>query len=328
MVHLLLPLLLTGCNEYNLNKSAPRDTGAPEETDSPEPEESDTPEPEETAGDPVDEQLDQWDLSDVAGADLLFFGDTSGSMAVELTTMGDAIAGLIGSLTSFTESWQLLAVTGPTGCGVNGVLTPDTPDYEALFAAGLLTPPGEDLVDEWGLYNADAAIQATDEGECNAGFLRDGARLHVIFISDEDDNSPGYDSGDTSYWTTYVNSIIAKKGSADDVRFSAIVGPTPDGCDGAEPGTGYAEAVLATGGALISICDDWSSQLDTLVDVSVEHTTFPLSRSPIVDTLAVAVNGSARTAGWAYEEAENAVVFSVAPPSTGDQVEIGYQVAE
>ena len=213
---------------------------------------------------------------------------------------------------------------GPTGCGVNGVLTAETPDYAAQFAAGLLTPPGEDLVDEWGLYDADQAVQSTDEGECNAGFMREGARLHVIFISDEDDNSPGYDTGDTSYWTTYVNSIIAKKGSAEDVRFSAITGPEPDGCDGAEPGIGYTEAVLATGGSLLSICDDWASQLDTLVDVSVEHTTFVLERLPIVSTIAVSVNGSVRTEGWAYDRLQNAVVFSIAPPSTGDQVAIRY----
>lgn len=319
-------IALVGCNEYNLNKGMPRESGAPLDTAPP----LDTAEVED---DPPgwfrapDEQLDQWDLADVAGADLLFFGDTSGSMAVELTTLGSEIEGLIASLSAFTESWQLLAVTGPTGCGVNGVLTPETADYASLFAAGLLTPPGEDLVDEWGLYNADQAVQATDEGECNAGFMREGARLHVIFISDEDDNSPGYDSGDASYWTTYVDSIIAAKGSVDDVRFSAIVGPVPDGCDGAEPGTGYTDAVLATGGSLISICDDWTSQLDTLVDVSVEHTTFPLSRLPVRSTLEVMVNGSTRGQGWTYDRFQNAVVFTVAPPSTGDQVAIAYNAA-
>lgn len=321
-----LVLLLVGCNEYNLSKALPAETGDVPDSgapDSGEPAEPDAP----SWADPShDEQLDQWDLSDVAGADLLFFGDTSGSMAVELTTMGDEISGLLSTLSTYTESWQLLAVTGPTGCGVNGVLTPETPDYATLFASGLLTPPGEDLVDEWGLYNADAAVQATDEGECNAGFMREGARLHVVFVSDEDDNSPGFDSGDTNYWTTYVNSIIAKKGSIDDVRFSAIVGPTPDGCDGAEPGTGYTEAVLATGGALISICEDWASQLDTLVDVSVDHTTFSLSKFPVPRSITVMVNGSDRAEGWIYDMGLNAVIFSVAPPATGDQVAIYYNV--
>lgn len=321
----LVPLLLCACTEYDFKQSdvsgsGETDTGTP--VDGPDP---DIPgEPYEPS---VDERVDQFDLSDEMGTDLLFFGDTSGSMAVELTTMGEKISTLIGSLTEYTDKWQLMAVTGPTGCGVTGILTPETADYALLFATGLLTPPGADEVDEWGLYNAWQAVEATDEGECNAGFLRPDARLHVIFISDEDDNSPGFDGGDPSYWRAYTEAIYARVGDPDKLRFSGVIGPTPSGCDGAEPGTGYAEAIEAFGGTLLSICDDWASQVELLVDTTVQYDTFELSSFPLVDTLEVFVNGDARSSGWSYNSRGNAIVFTEGIPVTGDKVEVFYLVA-
>lgn len=319
-----LLVLLIACTEYELN----------EKEIEPEGEDTAPPEDPEDPGDPgdpyepdVDEVVDQWDISDEMGTDILFFGDTSGSMATELTTMGEKITVLIDSLTEYTDEWQLMAVTGPTGCGVTGVLTPDTADYASLFATGLLTPPGEDEVDEWGLYNAWQAVEATDAGECNEGFLRPDARLHIIFISDEADHSPGWDTGDPSYWVTYTDAIYARIGDPDKLRFSGIIGPSPGGCDGAEAGTGYAEAVSAWSGTVLSICDDWASQVELLVDTTVQYDTFELSRWPIEETLEVFVNGAARPTGWTYEAGANAVVFSEGIPVTGDEVEVFYLVA-
>lgn len=313
-------LILVGCNEYGLKEerpieAPPEDTGEPAP---PEPVDSDPPEPE-TA-------LDTWDLSEVP-VDLLFFGDTSGSMAEELTTMGEKIGELTAGLAAYTDDWQLLAVTGPTGCGVNGVLTPETENYADLFAAGILTAPGYEDEDEWGLYNVAAAVGLVDDGECNAGFIRADARLHVIFISDEDDNSPGWDSGDTAYWQPYVDQVMALKPNAEDVRFSGVIGPVPDGCTGAEPGTGYADAIDYTDGALLSICDAWYSEIDELVDISVAQRVFTLSQTPVVETLSVVVNEVPVSLGWAYDASQNAVVFSANEPKTYDRVAVAYEVA-
>ena len=104
----------------------------------------------------------------------------------------------------------------------------------------------------------------TGQGGCNEGFLRDDAILHVVFISDEDDNSPGWNEGDPDYWLDYVDQIITIKGREDQVRFSAITGPAPDGCDGAEPGFGYNEAVTSIGGERLNICQDWASQIHSM----------------------------------------------------------------
>ena len=307
----ILPLLLAACSEYEFH---PGEDELPGDTATVEPVELD------------DGSADTWDLSQ-SDVDVLFFGDTSGSMAVELKTLGGQVTDFVERLSSYTDRWQLLAVTGPDGCGNGGVLSADVADYAALFAAGITTAPGADEVDEWGLYNAAQALEMTDDGECNAGFLRDDARLHVIFISDEDDNSPGWDSGDEEYWRPYVDQILDRKGDPDLVLFSGVIGPLPDGCDGAEPGRGYAEAVEATGGELLSICEAWYDELDSLVDASIRYALFHLSEVPLVDSLEVSVNGDLRLSGWSYDETDNAIRFVADAPVMGDHVTVTYDPA-
>lgn len=314
---LAIASMLSGCSEYELKR--------PAEVEPPEPVDTELPVVYDTA--PPIEQEDVWVLEEIP-TDVLVFGDTSGSMATELTTMGEKISELIAGLEAYTDEWQLLAVTGPSGCGVNGVLTPTTADYASLFAAGLLTPPGEDEVDEWGLYNAAMAVQLTDPGECNEGFLRPGARLHIIYLSDEADHSPGWDAGDPLYWISYVDQVSAMKGGLSEVRMSAITGPLPDGCEGAEPGLGYADATGATGGVVLSICDAWYTQITSLVDISVQTSTFSLSQQPVVDTLVISVNDTVREADWSYDSAANTVTFSDGLPVTGDRVSAVYQIVE
>lgn len=313
---LLFGSMAAGCSEYELKRPAEAEPAEPVDTSLP------------VVYDPPPiEQEDVWVLEEIP-TDVLVFGDTSGSMAIELETMGEKISELIAGLEAYTDEWQLLAVTGPSGCGVNGVLTPGTADYEALFAAGLLTPPGEDEVDEWGLYNAAMAVDQTDLGECNEGFLREGARLHIIYLSDEADHSPAWDSGDPLYWITYLDQVSAKKGGLAEVRMSAITGPLPDGCDGAEPGLGYADAAGATGGVVLSICDSWYTQITSLVDISAQTATFTLSQPPVVETLIVSVNDLRREGDWSYDSGANAISFSDGVPVTGDKVSVLYQVAD
>ena len=307
--------LLAGCTEYEINRKEPEEPpGAPEM-------------PVDTAnvtlvGDPI---VDSWVLEPSDGVDIVVFGDTSGSMADELTTMGEKVTELINGTNTFTTAWQLMVVTGPYGCSASGILTNASPDYAAAFATAITTPPGIDLEDEWGLYNIAEALNAAEPGGCNEGFLRPSSPLHVIFISDEDDNSPGYDDPSIEdYWKPYLNSILDHKNDQDLVRMSAITGPVPAGCAGAEPGWGYTEAVGAQGGALLSICETWYDQIDMLVNASVQRPNFPLSREPLPETIEVRVNGTLRESGWRYLEETNYVRFDNDIPVTGDTVEITY----
>lgn len=311
MVALALSSLLA-CSEYELTN--PLDNGLVDTED-------DT-SGETGIGDPDPNSVeDLWTIADKT--DILFFGDTSGSMAPELVTMGDNITRFTDRIDEFGTDWRLLAVTGPSGCGVNGVITSETADWQSKFATGLQTAPGEDLVDEWGLANAAAAVANTGSGECNQGFMRSDALLHVIFISDEDDNSPGYENGG-DYWQSYVQDIQRARGDASNVKFSAVGGPVPGGCDGAEPGTGYWEAVQSTEGQFVSICDDWAAQIEDLASASATQRLFRLSEVPVESTILVTIDGDERDT-WTFVPETNQIRFDSDFPLAGQTVSITYE---
>jgi len=280
----------------------------------------------------LDEATSQTDFWEASKTDLIFFGDTSSSMATELETMGDHAYAFMDRLDDYDTSWQMAVVTGPTGCAVNGIISKDVEGYDDLFAEALVTPPDaaaiEDGADEWGLYNVDQAVRASAPGECNEGFLRDDALLHVVMLSDEHDSSPGWDGEDENYWQSYVDSIKTAKGEGYMVTLSGVVGPVPDGCDGAYPGLGYADAVNASSGTLLSICEAWYESLDLLVLASVQVSDFPLSKTPDPDTIQVQVNDEERASGWEYQSDGNLVHFIEELPTISYTVSISYDVAE
>ncbi len=255
-------------------------------------------------------------------ADVLFYSDTSGSMQRELAKLGRSVTSFIDRLDDAAQDWQMITVTGPEGCGNQGILTPQTPDYEAKFTTGINQAPAEDLVDEWGLFNVFKAVLKSAPGQCNEGFVRDDALLHVIFLSDEADTSPGYQLGG-EYWRDYVDPVLYIKDSPEQVKFSAIVGPVPNGCEGADPGHGYADAVAATSGELISICSTWEDQIGLLADASIGQSFFPLQWVPLVlEDIVVEVNDEERLEGWFYDAENQGIQFADPIPGAYDIVDV------
>ena len=276
---------------------------------------------------PTIEVVDEWNLRLDSPVDVIFFGDTSGSMTAKLETMGEKVTPFVEGLLEYTDDWQLMAVTGPDGCGVNGILTPEIPDYATLFAEGIVTPPGDDFVDEWGLHNALKALEQSIPGGCNEGFLRAGTRLHVIFISDEDDNSPGWNT-EPGYWRTYLTDIQNRMKSPEQLMLSGVIGPVTNSCDGVEPGHGYLQAIEETGGEILSICDEWQNDIDRLVNATVAYPLFPLSLPPIEDSIRIEVNDQEQEGNWHYQPGTNTVFFDESEPKLGDAVRIIYRTYE
>lgn len=243
--------------------------------------------------------------------DIMFYIDQSGSMADDKSRLEDAAELFMADLAQSAANYQVMVVTSDLGCHNNTIITPSTVDPVAAFIAALDGPPGG--FTEAGLSIVLSALEESGAGDCNAGFLRVDTPLSLILVSDEPEQSPGG-------WEKTLSAIQLL---APDAIVSAIAGDYPGGCDTAEAGAGYYEAVQATGGVYHSICDaDWSPHLESISEVSTQidgeiTDTFILSDYPDPQTIAVEVDGELVDA-WTYDSASNAIVFDVRPDDDAD----------
>ena len=160
-------------------------------------------------------------------------------------------------------------------------------------------------------------------GGCNEDFYRDDAKLNMIGVTDEVEQS-------ANTWDYYVALFQAYKADPDDVMFHAIAGDYPSGCGSAEPGNNLYQAVVATGGTFLSICaTDWGSNMTELAEsAAADLTSFALTQEPVPDTIEVYIDGVRTTAGWTFDATDTLVVFDDDHvPGGGTTIEISYIVA-
>ncbi|MEC9073487.1 MAG: hypothetical protein VX938_13935, partial [Myxococcota bacterium] len=170
-------------------------------------------------------------------------------------------------------------------------------------------------------------------GGPNRGFLRKDASLELVFLSDEEDQSPGA-------LDFYIKFFKDLKGFFNDNLFHAhaIVGPSggcSSGSGDAAAGNRYIELANQTGGNVISICEpNFAAGLASIGEIAFGlKVQFFLTRVADPPTIAVSVNGSncSATSGgstnWTYDQASNSVVFSEVGgcmPQPGQTVIIEY----
>ncbi len=259
---------------------------------------------------------DSWEIPYDPPVDLFFAVDQSGSMDDDARSLATNFSTFISQLSSYTTDWHLLVANDDDGCNDHGgYMTNSSPGYLNAFQTAVQAGGG--YYTESLLTVASVAIEKTDSGECNQGFMRADALLHIILVSDEPEQSSGS-------WATYVSQLQAKKGSTANVKISAIAGDYPSGCGSAAPGTGYYEAVQATGGEFLSICSNWATMVEALADASVQLSDYELSHTADPNTIVVRVNGTQDTSSWVFEPSTNTVVFRTDIPEGGDTIRITY----
>lgn len=253
--------------------------------------------------------------------DVLFVVDSTGSMAEEQQGFAAAAADFIDELEARELSYQVgVTTTDPVDDGalqgLPWIITAGAEDPAAALAAALQvgtssSPPAAGL---------DGAARALEDGAgLNHGFRRDDAALHVVFVSDGDDQS-GEVLGDDPVggFVARMEAEAARTGRA--ARASAVVGESPSGCDGphgtALPGTRYEAVAGATEGMVASICvADFGDVVDGIGELAVEwQTAFPLQATPALEAAEVVVDGARVLDGWSFDVAAPALVFEVAPP--------------
>lgn len=193
---------------------------------------------------------------------------------------------------------------------------------------------------ESGLQAARRFLEAPKitDNNINGGFLRDDAKLHVIIVSDEPDQS----EGPTDLYVDFFRNL---KGFRNDalVAVSAI-SPPPDGCGDEIPGDSrYIEVAGALNGRHESICEeDWSTLMTNLgLDSLGLKVEYFLSRAADANTLSVCVrNGGPNDSncqnvsqtsegasnGYFYDSNSNSIVFNPASvPPRGARIEVNYE---
>ncbi|MBT9555245.1 MAG: choice-of-anchor D domain-containing protein [Myxococcales bacterium] len=311
---------------------------------------------------------------DELAVDLLFVVDSSGSMGDEQDALIQGFESLLAAASSWQVDFQIGVIT--TDVSENGRIRRPFANnaWPWSFASSAAVGTGGSG-DERGLQTAWTALQpnllydpgvpcsagcpsgtSCVEGQCgaaNRGFIREGALLALVWVSDEDEHACETPVAD------FVDFFSSLKPPGL-LKAYGIIGdaPTPElpyggcgggatpcpACDtecyqsgggpksGAEAGVRYHDAIAALGGTTFSICafgdESGPSILEQLGnDAFKPNQRFRLSEAPSLGTIEVLVNGFPCQSGWSYDEPTRDLVFaleSVCFPGPGASVVVRY----
>lgn len=295
--------------------------------------------------------------------DVLFVVDDSGSMSGEQANLADSFQAFIQEAAKWQSDYQIGVTTTTVGFPnggdlrgsptfvngsnwekfVNNVLVGVTGsgDEKGLWAAKIgLSSPLTDVTETACASDADCSnpFHVCMEGTCggrNRHFIREGAALELIFVSDEDDQSP-------ESLSAYLNFFSSIKGihHPELLHIHSIVGPY-GGCssdDGAAvAGHRYLAMAEDTGGIHFSICQlDFAKGLEDIGEIAFASTMkYVLTHYPAPTTISVTINGvpCPLTAGgifnWNYDSLANTVTLAdggLCRAAPGDEVKIHYEL--
>lgn len=293
--------------------------------------------------DPIDEDpplqravvVDEFVQRDLPAVDILFVVDNTGSMAQEQMRLGNEFESLADALDREDIAWQVGVVTTERSAADAGwlqgqpwILTPDLDDPQAAFVSTVQV--GTDgSSPEAGLASAMLALELAGPDGVNAGFRRPDAVLHLVFVSDSDDQSESWYDDPAGAMLDALEAESQWSGLP--ARASAVVGDVPDGCTSvagvAQPGHEYHEVATASGGVVESIC---SPDLGNILEAVAEQTMvwqqrFELRAEPLADSVRVSLNGERQEQGWNLERTPPAVTFCT-PPPPGSEIRVEYVV--
>ena len=171
------------------------------------------------------------------------------------------------------------------------------------------------LESAWRVLTPNANMTAPPTG--SKGFLRDEARLVMLSVTDEADQS----SSTAAFYTDFFQQLKGRY-NAGLVSFNTISGDEKTGCtaNGISANAndlGWAVA-KNTGGRTYSLCSaDWATIANDLsLDAFNGRKQFPLTRVANPATLSVTLNGQSQTSPsqYSYDSPSNSIIFVASPP--------------
>lgn len=293
------------------------------------------------AGEIYAENTDMFEQPLQGATDIIFAVDRSCSMYDDIANMNSNFATFTQTLSGMNADYHVAAVVGDNGCIYGPDLFIDNTfsasDAETSIATMIdcysssncnnLVPYAANTERAFMLLEAFLAesvdIHGTpDPGGCNYGVIRRDAKMALVGVSDEPEQS-------VQNYSYYVSLFQSLKSNPDNVVIHAIGGDYPSGCGGNSAYTGMYEASVATGGLFLSICaTDWASHLEALAEGSAQDlTSFELTQWPVPETIEVRINSVRSAVGWSYNPTDNAIDFDPDHvPEGGDIIQVDYAV--
>lgn len=219
------------------------------------------------------------------------------------------------------SDWQLMLVTNPDGCATGGILDASDANASTLLVNNAFDSSHDDTLGanmtESLLKLSERALSKTGAGNCNAGFLRPGALLHIITISDEPEQS----NQTASYWVDAFETYVSDPSL---VKVSGVLDLFTNCGLGAN---GYTQAVSITGGAELNICNSsWGANFTDIASEVLEGIqTYNLQDPADAGSMVVKVNG-VPTTDWTYSEDTQTVTVNSPPIGENDVVDIEYNI--
>ena len=261
--------------------------------------------------------------------DILFGLDWSCSMYGDIANVQANFSAFITTLASMDSDYHVAVVVEDSGCVLGGDTyidnTMSESDQQAIFTTMIGTSANQGSNTERIFSLFESALSSTNRSNngCNGGFYRDDAKLNLIAVSDEPEQS----SNPYTYYTSLFQSL---KQDTDDLAMHAIAADNPSNGSsacGASYNARYEDATIDTSGIYLSICaTDWGSHLETLAEnASQDLSSFELTGAPVEETIEVAVDGITTVGTWTYNQVDNTVDFGLDHvPEGGSTIEIAY----
>jgi hypothetical protein len=256
--------------------------------------------------------------------DIVFAVDRSCSMDDDIINVQNNFGTFVNTLASMDADYHVIATVEDNG-RINGPDLYIDNSFSASQAQATITAMinlgasyGSNTERPFMLF--ESFLAETRSGGFNEGAIREDAKLALVGVSDEPEQS-------VNNYTYYVSAFQSLKANPDDVVFHGIGGDWPSGCGSASAFTGFYEATVATGGLFLSICaTDWGSHLEALAEGSAaDLTSFPLTEFPVPSTIEVRVDGITTSLGWEYNASLNAIDFEDDyVPEGGSTIEVSY----
>lgn len=273
---------------------------------------------------PDDPRQERFTVGAPQPTDIVLMVDTSCSMGSELAGVFLELEEVFALMETTTVDARLLSPAWGTGCLDEGGLFMEDGDSAAVGEAWLESfetvgayQGGEQALGSLARWLSSTTTAAA----CNEDLLVEGGVLQLLSITDEPDQ--------TSDMPGHLASIQATLEDPRDLVINTVAGTYDAGCDTALANLGLYELVVETGGTYGDLCfDGWGADLAALLDQPARlQRTFPLSETPLTDSVAVSVDGVPQVTGWTWEESSNSVVFDEgAAPAEGATVILDYVV--